>query len=87
MLTVYLLFSSVQFSFSALYQLEQLSHSQQSPVSLPILLPDVVIATDPMPSHWAFYIWRSELPLLASGSLSVSMCKAHIDYKNFWMLP
>ena len=58
MLTVYHspahLFSSVNFSFSALHQLEWLSHLQQNPVPLQFLLPDVVIATDAMPTLWAF---------------------------------
>ena len=47
------LFSPFYFSFSALCQL--LSHLQQSPVPLQFPLPDVVIATDAKPSHWAFY--------------------------------
>ena len=49
------LFSSVKFSFSALHQFEWLSHLQQSLVPLQFQLPDVVIATDAMPSHWDFY--------------------------------
>ena len=55
MLTVYHspthLFSPVHFSFSTVQQLEQLSHLQQSPVPLQFPLPDVVIATDAMPTH------------------------------------
>ena len=47
-------FSHVHFSFSFLCQLEQLSCLQQSPVPLQFPLPDVVIATDAMPTHWAF---------------------------------
>ena len=82
MLTVYQspthLFSPVHFSFSSLCQLEQLSHLQQSPVPLQFPLPDVVIATDAMPTHWAFYFQGSGLPLLVSGSWSGSMCRAHI---------
>ena len=53
------LFSPVYFSFSALCQLEQLSHLQQSPVSLQFLFPDVIIVTDAMPTHWAFYFQAS----------------------------
>ena len=82
MLTVYHspthLFSPVHFSFSALCQLEWLSHLQQSPVPLQFLLPDVVIATDATPTHWAFYFQGSGLPLLVSGSWSGSMCGAYI---------
>ena len=55
MLTVYYspahLFSPVHFSFSALCQLEWLSHLQQCQVPLQFPLPDVVIATDAMPTH------------------------------------
>ena len=42
------LFSPVHFAFSALSQLEQLSHLQQNPTPLQFPLPDVVIATDAM---------------------------------------
>ena len=55
------LFSHV-FSLSSLYQLEQLSHLQQSPVPLQFLLPDVVIATDAMPTHFGLLfseIWST----------------------------
>ena len=38
----------------------------------------LVIATDAMPTHWAFYFQGSGLPLSVSGSWSGSMCKAHI---------
>ena len=48
------LFLHVHFSLSSLHQLEQLAKLQQSPVPLQFLLPDVVIATDATPSHWAF---------------------------------
>ena len=41
-------------------------------------LPDVVIATDAMPTHWAFYFQGSGLPLSVSGSWSGSMCRVHI---------
>ena len=74
------LFSPVHFSFSALCQLERLSHLQQSQVPLQFPLPDVVIATDAMPTHWAFYFQGSGLPLLVSESWSVSMCRDH----NAW---
>ena len=49
------LFSHVHFPLSSLCQLEQLAHLQQSPVPLQFPLPDVVVATDAMPTHWAFY--------------------------------
>ena len=50
------LFLHVHFSLSSLCQLEWLYHLQQSPVPLQFPLPDVVIATDAMPTHWAFYL-------------------------------
>ena len=49
------LFSRVQFSPSSLRQLDQLAKLEQSPVPLQFPLPDVVIATDAAPTHWAFY--------------------------------
>ena len=72
------LFSHVHFPLSTLHQLEQLSDLQQSLVPLPFPLPDVVIANDAMPSHWAFYFQGSGLPLSVSGSWLGSMCRAHI---------
>ena len=72
------LFSWVHFSLSLLHQLEWLSQLQQSPVPLQFPLPDVVIATDAMPTHWGFYFQGSELPLSVSGPWSDSMCRAHI---------
>ena len=72
------LFSHVHFSLSSLHQLEQLAHLQQSPVPLQFPLPDVVIATDAMPTHWAFYFQGSGLPLLVSGSWLGSLWRAHI---------
>ena len=48
------------------------------PSSLQFPLPDVVIATDAMPTHWAFYFQGSGFPLPVIGSLSGSMCRAHI---------
>ena len=50
----------------------------QSPVPLQFPLPDVVIATDAMPTHWAFYFQGPGLPLSVSGSWSGSVCRAHI---------
>ena len=72
------LFSHIHFSLFLLWQLEQLSHLQQSPVPLQFPLPDVVIATDAMATHWAFYFQGSGLPLSVSGSWSGSMCRVHI---------
>ena len=48
------LFSHVHFSLSSLCQLEQLAKLQQNPVPFCFPLPDVVIATDSTPTHWAF---------------------------------
>ena len=62
------LFSCVHFSLSSLHQLESLSTLQQSPVPLQFPLPDVVIATDATPTHWAFYFQGSGLPLSVSGA-------------------
>ena len=72
------LLSHVHFSLSSLYQLEQLSNLQQSPVPLQFPLPDVVIATDATPTHWAFYFQGSGLPLSVSGAWSGSLSRAHI---------
>ena len=72
------LFSPVHFSLSSLCQLEQLSHLQQSPVTLQFPLPDLVIATDATPTDWAFYFQGSSLPLSVSVPWSGSMCRAHI---------
>ena len=62
------LFFHVHFPLSCLHQLEQLAHLQQSPVPLQFPFPDVVIATDATPTHWAFYIQGFGLPLSVSGS-------------------
>ena len=51
---------------------------QQSPGPLQFPLPDVVIAKDTMPTHWASYFQGSGLPLSVSGSWSGSMHRAHI---------
>ena len=72
------LFLDVHFSLSSLHQLEQLSNLQQSPVPLHFPLPDVVIATDATPTHWAFYFHGSGLPLSVSGAWSGSLSGAHI---------
>ena len=62
------LFSHVHFSSSSLHPLEQLAKLQQSPVPLQFPLPDVVIATDATPTHWAFYFQGSGLPSSVSGT-------------------
>ena len=72
------LFSCIHFSLSALCQLEWLAKLQQSPVPLQFPLPDVVIATDATPTHWAFYFQGSGLPLSVSGAWSGSLARAHI---------
>ena len=77
------LFSRGHFCLSLLCQLEQLSHLQQSPVPLQFPLPDVVIATDAMPTHWAIYFQGSGLPFSVSGSWSDSMCRVHIALQEF----
>ena len=59
-------------------QLEWLSQLQQSPVPMQFPLPDVVIATDAMPTHWVFYFQGSGLSLSFSRPWSGSMCRAHI---------
>ena len=76
------LFSHVHFSLSSLHQLEWLSNLQQSPVTLHFPLPDVVIATDATPTHWAFYIQGSWLPLSVSGAWSGSLSRAHIALRE-----
>ena len=72
------LFSHVHFSLSSLRQLEWLVTLQQSPVPLHFPLPDVVIATDATPTHWAFYFQGSGLPLSVSGAWSASLSRALI---------
>ena len=67
------LFSCVHFSPSSLCQLEWLAKLQQSPVPLQFPLPNVVIATDATPTHWAFYFQGSGLPLSVSGTWSNSL--------------
>ena len=62
------LFSHVHFSPLSLCQLEWLAKLQQSSVPLQFPLPDVVIATDATPTHWAFYFQGSGLPLSVSGA-------------------
>ena len=49
---------------------------KSSPLQFP--LPDVVIATDATPTHWAFYFQGSGLPLSVSGAWSGSLSRAHI---------
>ena len=50
---------------------------------MPFPLLDVVIATDVMPIHWAFYFQGSGLPLLVSGSWPGSLCRAYIALQDF----
>ena len=71
-------FNMFNFSPSSLHQLEWLAYLQQCLVPLQFPLPDVVIATDAMPTHWAFYFEGSGLPLLVTGSWLGSLCRAHI---------
>ena len=72
------LFLHVHFSLSSLCQLEWLAKLQQSPVPLQFPLPDVVIATDATPTHWAFYFQGSGLSLSIRGTWSGSLSRAHI---------
>ena len=72
------LFSLVHFSLSSLCQLKWLVHLQRSPVPLLFPLPDVVIATNATPTHWAFYFQGSGLPLSVSGAWSGSLSRPHI---------
>ena len=72
------LFSHVHFSLSSLCQLEWLAKLQQSPVPSQFPFPDVVIATDATPTHWAFYFQGSGLPLPVSGAWSGSLSRTHI---------
>ena len=72
------LISHVHFSLSSLRQIEWLAKLQQSPVLLQFPLPDMVIATDATPTHWAFYFQGSGLPLSVSGAWSGSLSRAHI---------
>ena len=46
------------------------------------LLPDMVIASDGMPHHWAFYFQGSEIAISCSGIWSGSMCKVHITLQE-----
>ena len=71
------------FQFSTLHQLEWLHYLQQSPVPLQFPPPDVVIATDAMPTHWAFYFQESGLPLSVSGSWSGSRCRIILPCRSF----
>ena len=66
------------FSLSSLCQLEWLAHLQQNPVPLQFPLPEVIIATDATPTHWAFYFQGSGLPLSVNGSWLDSLCRANI---------
>ena len=75
--------SHVHFSLFSLYQLEWLSQFQQNPVPLQFPLPDVVIATDAIPTHWGFYFQGSGIHLSVSGPWSGSMCRAHIALQEF----
>ena len=75
-------FSHVQCFLSSLCQLEWLAHLQQSHVPLQFPLPDVVIAMDATPTHWAFYFQGSGLPLWVSGAWSGSLCRAHIAFQE-----
>ena len=81
------LFLHVHFSLSTLCQLEQLSNLQQSPVPLQFPLPNVVIATDAAPTHWAFYFQGSGLPLSVNGAWSGSLSRAHIALQELQAVP
>ena len=80
------LFSPVHFAFSALSQLEQLSHLQQSPVPLQFPLPGVVIGTDTMPTDWAFYFQGSGLLSSVSEFWISSMHRAQIALQELQVI-
>ena len=42
----------------------------------------MVIATNATPTHWAFYLQGSGLPLSVSGAWSGSLCRAHISLQE-----
>ena len=46
----------------------------------------MVIATDAMPTYWAFYFQGSGLPLSVSGSWLGSLCRAHIALWQLWAM-
>ena len=63
-------------------KLEWLAYLQKIPVPLQFPLPDVIIATDATPTHWAFIFRGSGLSLLISGSWLGSLCRAHIALQD-----
>ena len=81
------LFLCVHFSLSSLHQLERLAKLQQSSVPLHFPLPDVVIATDATPTHWAFifrvlgYLYQLVVP----GQ--VPCLELILPCRNFRLLP
>ena len=74
------------FPFQLCINLSGLSHLQQSQVPLQFSTSWYGIATDAMPSHWAFYFQDSGMPLSISGSWSGSMCKAHIALQGLYIV-
>ena len=46
--------------------------------------PDVVIATDAMPHHWAFYFQGSGGPITCYGTWSTFLHKVHITLQELW---
>ena len=59
-----------------------LSHFQQWLFLLKFPLNDVVITTEAMPSHWAFYFLGSVLLLSFGGNWSDSVCDIHITFQE-----
>ena len=66
------------FFFLSTYASTSETVSVEQYISLQCSLPDVVISTDAILSHWAFYFEGFGLPLALSGSWSDSICKVHI---------
>ena len=91
MLTVYYspadLFSSVQFSFSAVHPLEQLSHLQQSPVPLQFGLPVWLLLQMPCPviGPFIFRVLNCHYQLVVPGQ--VLCVRLILPCKNFRQLP
>ena len=77
--TYFVLFN---FLFSALHQLQRLSHVQHCPVSLLYPFHDVVITIDALFCHWVFYVQASALPLSFCRTWVGCQCNVHISSWN-----
>ena len=72
------LFLSFLLSLLAFIKLQRMSQLQQCLLPVQFPFPDVVIATDAMSHHWAFYILGSEVPICCCGTWSSYMHRVHI---------